>query len=141
MSIRSTHSVLLADAHQGMTEGIRNLLATTFGTVAMVADEASLFECASRLNCDVLVVDLALSSGDCLDFIRRLRNRFPKIKLIVMSAHAESRISDAVMSLGADAFVLRRAIAHDLLAASDAVFTGIPYVSPSVMSDQQREQR
>jgi DNA-binding NarL/FixJ family response regulator len=132
MSTTSTHSVILADAHQGLTEGIRSLLATTFDTVAMVADEASLFECASRLDCDVLVVDLALSGGDSLDFVGRLRCTFPNIKLIVMSAHDEARISDAVMNLGADAFVLRRAIVDDLLAASDAVFAGARYVSPSV---------
>ena len=48
--------VLLADRHHGLTEGVRGLLKTAFGTVVMVADEASLLEGASRLRPGVAVV-------------------------------------------------------------------------------------
>ena len=44
--------VLLADRHHGLSEGVRGLLATAFGSVVMVADEASLIEGASRLRFD-----------------------------------------------------------------------------------------
>jgi DNA-binding NarL/FixJ family response regulator len=53
--------VLLADRHHGLTEGVRGLLETTFGTVVMVADEASLIDGAGRLQPDVVVVDLSLA--------------------------------------------------------------------------------
>jgi hypothetical protein len=36
--------VLLTDRHHGLTEGVRGLLETAFGSVVMVADEASLLE-------------------------------------------------------------------------------------------------
>ena len=39
--------VLLADRHHGLTEGVRGLLETAFGTVVMVADEASLLDGAA----------------------------------------------------------------------------------------------
>ena len=48
--------VLLTDRHHGLTEGGRGLLETAFGTVVMVADEASLLEGASRLRPGVAVV-------------------------------------------------------------------------------------
>ncbi len=44
--------VLLADRHHGLSEGVRGLLETEFGTVVMVADEASLLEGAVRLRPD-----------------------------------------------------------------------------------------
>src|SRR3954470_10171402 len=81
MSKADPHCVLLADPHHGVSEGVRHLLATMFETVVMVADEVSLFESAARLRSDLAVVDLALSRGNALDFVRRLRGRFPDMRL------------------------------------------------------------
>ncbi|MBK7423015.1 MAG: response regulator transcription factor [Propionivibrio sp.] len=113
--------VLLADRHHGLTEGVRGLLETSFGTVVMVADEASLLEGAIRLRPDVAVVDLSLSRSGSLSWLLALRQRCPELKVIVLSVHDEQSVRRAVMEAGADAFVLKRAIASDLLNAVDAV--------------------
>ena len=42
--------VLLADRHHGLTEGVRGMLETAFGSVVMVADEVSLLDGAVRLR-------------------------------------------------------------------------------------------
>jgi two-component system nitrate/nitrite response regulator NarL len=125
--------VLLAHSHHGLSEGVRSLLATAFDTVVMVADEASLFESARRLRSDVAVVDLALSRGDGLELVRRLRSRFPEMKLIIVSIYDQSSVSRSILDAGANGFVARRAIATDLLAATDAVLAGRQYVSPEVI--------
>jgi len=130
MSKADMQCVLLADPHHGVSEGVRNLLATTFATVVMVADEVSLFESAGRLHSDLAVVDLSLSRGNGLDFVRRLRGRFPDMKLIIVSVHDQASVSRSVLEAGADGFVGKRAIATDLLAAADAVLAGQRYVSP-----------
>jgi len=111
--------VLLADRHHGLTEGVRGLLETTFGTVVMVADETSLIDGASRLKPDVAVVDLSLAKDRSLGWLRALRSRCPGLKVIVLSVHDEPNIRRAVLEAGADAFVLKRAIVTDLLPAVD----------------------
>jgi DNA-binding NarL/FixJ family response regulator len=113
--------VLLADRHHGLTEGVRGLLETAFGTVVMVADEASLLEGASRLRPDVAVVDLSLARDSGLGWLRALRQRCPDLKVIVLSVHDEQAVRRAAMEAGADVFVLKRAIATDLLAAVELV--------------------
>src|SRR5262245_4135614 len=110
MSKAETRSVLLADPHHGLSEGIRNLLATTFEAVVMVADEVSLFESAGRLQSELAVVDLALSRGNGLELVRRLRDRFPEMKLIIVSVHDQSILSRSVLEAGANGFVVKRAI-------------------------------
>ena len=60
MTRADARCVLLADSHHGLSEGLRTMLATTFETVVMVADQGSLFETARRLHSDLAVVDLAL---------------------------------------------------------------------------------
>ena len=113
--------VLLADRHHGLTEGVRGLLETAFTTVVMVADEASLLESAARLQPDVAVVDLSLSRSSGLDWLKELRRRSPALKLVVLSVHDEPCVRRAALEAGADAFVLKRAIATDLLSAVDEV--------------------
>jgi two-component system secretion response regulator SsrB len=111
----------LADRHHGLTEGVRGLLATAFGSVVMVADEASLFEGAGRLQPDVAIVDLSLARDSSLNWLQTLRQDCPDIKVIVLSVHDERSVREAVLKAGADAFVLKRAIATELLNAVDAV--------------------
>jgi two-component system secretion response regulator SsrB len=121
---RSLSCVLLADRHHGLAEGMRGLLATSFGSVLMVADEASLIEGASRLQPDLAVVDLSLAHDSRLNWLQALRHDCPELKVIVLSVHDEQCVRDAVMKAGADAFVLKRDIATDLLNAVDAVRRG-----------------
>jgi DNA-binding NarL/FixJ family response regulator len=116
--------VLLADRHHGLTEGVRGLLSTAFESVIMVADEASLIDGAARLQPDVAIVDLSLAPGSHLDWLQTLRQNCPGLKVIVLSVHDERSVRDAVMNAGADAFVLKRAIATELLNAVDAVQHG-----------------
>jgi len=113
--------VLLADRHHALTEGVRGLLETAFETVVMVADEASLLDGAVRLQPQVAVVDLALAQDSSLGWLRALRNRCPGLKVVVVSVHDEQTVRRAALEAGADAFVLKRAIATELLAAVDLV--------------------
>jgi DNA-binding NarL/FixJ family response regulator len=116
--------VLLADRHHELTEGVRGLLETVFGTVVMVADEASLLDGADRIQPDVAVVDLSIGTNVGLLWLQVLRQRCPDLKVIVLSTHDELSVRRAAMDAGADAFVLKRAIATDLLNAVDAVRGG-----------------
>ena len=120
----SLSCVLLAERHHGLTEGVRTLLASAFGSVVMVADEVSLIESAGRLQPDVAIVDMSLARDSHLGWLQPLRQSCPDLKLIVLSVHDENSVRDAVMQAGADAFVLKRAIATDLLPAVHAVRRG-----------------
>ena len=125
-------SVLLAGPHHGMSEAIRDLLGTAFKVVVMVADEDSLFESADRLRCGLIVVDLSLTKGSALDFLRRMRSRYPAMAIIAISVHDQLSVSRSVLAAGASGFVLRRTAASDLLDAAKAVLSGNSYVSPEI---------
>jgi DNA-binding NarL/FixJ family response regulator len=129
MSAPAVNCVLLADRHHGLVEGVRGLLETVFDAVVMVADETSLFESAGRLQPTVAVVDLSLARGESLQWMPRLRERCPTLKLIVLSVHDQPSVCRAAMQAGADAFVLKRVLGTDLLPAIDAVQAGRTYIS------------
>ena len=124
MTSKIAHCVLLADRRHGLTEGVRSLLETMFDAVVMVADETSLAESAARLQLEVAVVDVSLARGNSLRWLTQLHDRCPGVKLIVLSVHDEPSVRQAALEAGALAFVLRRAIATDLLSVVEAVLAG-----------------
>ena len=136
MNPKKIKCVLLADRHQGLTEGVRSLLETTFDAVVMVADEPSLQESATRLKLDIAVVDLALERGDGLGVVQRLHARCPDLKLILLSQHDEASVCQSAMESGADGFVLKHKIATDLMPAVDAVMAGRHYVSKGMLDEK-----
>ena len=132
MNDRSTKCVLLADRHHGLIEGVRGLLEASFGTVFMVGDEASLIDGVKRLEPSVAVVDLALAGGNWLQLLRKLREGSSASKLIVLSLYDELSVVRAAMGAGVNGFVLKRAIATEMLDAIAAVLRGETYISPSI---------
>jgi DNA-binding NarL/FixJ family response regulator len=132
MKTEAVKCVLLADRHHGLTEGICGLLETSFDAVVMVADEASLFESAKRLDPMVAVVDVSLAKNESFDFLKRLRSICPKLKLILLSVHDEPCVCSSALEAGVDGYVLKWAIATDLLPAVDAVLSGKRYISGGI---------
>ena len=124
--------VLLADNHQNMLEGVRNLLEDMFETVFMVADEASLMEAAEKLQPDLIVADLSLPVTKELNIVRRMKMAFPQIKLIILSIHDEQAAFGECIEAGARGIVLKRRAVDDLVPAVESVLKGGTYVSQAV---------
>lgn len=93
----------------------------------MVSDEASLIDSAARLQPALAVVDVSLDRGGSLSWLRRLRESNPDLKIVVLSVHDEAGVARAAGAAGANGFVLKRAIATDLIPAAEAVLAGGRY--------------
>jgi DNA-binding NarL/FixJ family response regulator len=78
------------------------------------------------------VADLSVASGSGFGWLGRLLAQNPTSKVIVLSVHDEPTVVQSALEAGASGFVLKRAIASDLLNAVDAVLAGERYVSPSI---------
>lgn len=124
-------TVLLADRHSPMLEGVRSLLEETFESVVMVADESSLYQAAEKMSPDVAVVDVSFPVSARKNVVAALRERFPDLKLIALSVHDEPVAVERVLSSGASAFVLKRSATTDLLPALQDVLAGRVYISPA----------
>ncbi len=113
--------VLLADRHHGVTEGMCGLLKTAFGTVVMVDDRC---RCSrARAGSDPMWrswTSLWLRTAAWAGCVS-CGSAVPSLKVIVLSVHDEQSVRRAAMDAGADAFVLKRAIATDLLPTVELV--------------------
>ena len=120
--------VLLADRHQGLSEGIRGLLQRQFQAVVTVMDEAALVESAIRMQPNVVVADLSLTRGESFGWLRRLLARRPESRVIVLSDYPELAVQQAAFEAGAVGYVMKIEISSQLLPAVNAVLSGGAYM-------------
>ncbi len=124
-------TVLLADSHSAMLQGVWSLLEERFESVVMVADENSLLQTAEKLQPDLAVVDVSFPVSGPKNALAVLRERFPGIQLVALSIHDDPVAVKRVLSYGASAYVLKRSATTDLVPALQEVSAGRVYVSPA----------
>jgi DNA-binding NarL/FixJ family response regulator len=124
--------IVLADKHSNMLAGIRRLLEDEAETVLMVADEISLNEVLQHFNPDVVVADISLPISTKTNIAWVLKEKFPNVKVIILSLHDEKAVMDDVMAAGVEGFVLKHRAVVDLIPAIRGVLQGGKYISPHI---------
>ena len=114
-------SVLIADRHPAMMEGLRDLLGTLFHSVIMVSDEKSLLEMLDRIAPDIVIVDLELPVKGTQNVAELLNRYDPELKFIVLSTHEGREIMEKCKSSGASGYILKRSSAKILIKAVEAI--------------------
>jgi DNA-binding NarL/FixJ family response regulator len=138
-------TVLLADDHAVVAEGLASLLRSEITVVGTVTDGARLLEAARQLRPDVVVTDLAMPGMSGLDALRRLRadalevsptlkaSSAPKVpKVIVLTMHADPELAAEALRAGASGFIVKHAAGTELVAAIGSVLRGKAYLSPEL---------
>jgi DNA-binding NarL/FixJ family response regulator len=132
-------TVLLADDHAIVAEGLASLLRSEFTVVGTVTDGERLLEAVRQLRPDVVVTDLAMPGMSGLDALRRLRADAPAVspapkapRVIVLTMHADPELAAEALRAGASGFVVKHAAGTELVAAIGSVLRGQTYLSPEL---------
>ena len=129
---RKTPTLLLADDHAIVLDGLRRLLVPEFELVGAVADGRALLESAARLTPDVIVTDVSMPSLNGIEAVRQLKKSHPRCKVVILSMHGEVEIAAEALRAGASAYVLKNSAADVLCDAIWKALNGETYVSPRV---------
>ncbi len=127
------HTVLLADDHTIVLEGLARLLQEhDFDVVGTVGDGDLLIEEARRLHPDVIVTDLSMPGLSGLDVLARLKADRITSKLIVLTMHNDAQLAAVAMRDGASGFLLKESAGEELVAAIRQVLQGRIYLTPAL---------
>ena len=85
--------------------------------------EAAIAE-ASRLQPDVILLDLAMPILSGLDALPRLRQSAPAAKIIVLTGFSTATVADEVLALGADSYLEKGTNPDTIIAAIEHVVAG-----------------
>jgi two-component system response regulator NreC len=130
MSIR----ILLADDHGVMRAGLRAMLEAEPGVevVAEAADGKEALYLAGQHQPDIVIMDIGMPGLDGIEATRRLKERSPQSKVLILSMYEEESLLREAIKAGAAGYVIKRAAEEELIAAIQAVSRGDMYIHPAV---------
>ena len=127
------HTVLLADDHAIVTDGLARLLGDAdFEVVGAVRDGQQLLDAAKRLRPDVIITDLSMPGLGGLDVLAGLKAERLDSKVIVLTMHHDPDLAADAMRGGASGFLLKESAGDELLAAVRQALQGCIYITPAV---------
>lgn len=127
-------SIVLADDHTILREGLRALLAadSNFEIVGEARDGREAVRCVEKLGPDLLLMDLSMPRMSGMDAIREIKKRYPETKIIALTVHKTEEYLLTTLQAGADGYVLKDATHDELMLAIKNVMGGKSYLSPGV---------
>lgn len=123
-------TLLIADDHVLMLEGLARLLASEFQIVGAVRNGRALLAEAERLRPDVIVIDIGMPEMNGIEAARRLSKSAPASKLVVVTQQLDPAYLHAAFSAGVRAYVAKQSAAKELVEAIRMVLRGGFYVTP-----------
>jgi DNA-binding NarL/FixJ family response regulator len=128
------YSLVLADDHQILRDGIKAILARQeeFVVVAEAANGLDAIQICKQLRPDLVLMEIALPGVNGVEVTAELLRHVPATKVLILSMYDDEQSVVGSIRAGARAYVLKRNSASDLLEALRMVAHGGSYLSPQV---------
>jgi DNA-binding NarL/FixJ family response regulator len=133
--------IVLADDHAVVRQGFRQFLeeAGDIEVVAEAEDGAEAIQLVESHLPDVAVVDIRMPEVTGVEATRRIKERFPQVRVLVLTAYDDDPYVFALLQAGADGYVLKTASGDELVQAVRTVHTGVPALSPEIAAKVMRQ--
>jgi CheY-like chemotaxis protein len=115
--------ILIAEDHTQTRERIASLLASAFDIVATVGDGQRAVDAVASLQPAVVVLDISMPVLGGFAAAARIRTLPQPPAVVFLTAHDDSALAEAALSLGASAFVVKHKMATELVPAIQRALT------------------
>ena len=126
--------VLIADDHTIVRSGLRLLLEaeSDLDVVAEAVDGDQALALVEQLQPDVVLMDIAMPGTDGLQATRIIKERWPKIQVLVLTMHRQEEYFFEMLKAGASGYLLKGAETNDLINAVRVVSRGEVWLYPAL---------
>jgi two-component system response regulator DevR len=118
--------ILLVDDHEVVRLGLKSLLERhpQFDVIGEAGSAREAMEQVTALQPDVVVMDIRLPGASGIDACEEIVNRYPNIKVIMLTSYAEDEMLFSAIRAGASGYILKQIGSEDLVKALEAVGRG-----------------
>ncbi len=126
--------VMLVDDHDLVRTGIKRLLEdqANLNIVAEATSGEQALEQVSEKDPDVVLMDINMPGIGGLEATRKLLQRKPELKIIVVTMHEDDMFAQRLLKAGAMGYLTKGAQVDEILQAVQAVMEGHRYLSTSI---------
>lgn len=124
-------TTLLADDHAVVRAGLRNALThlPELEVVGEVGDGAELMDALASLRPDFLVLDVHMPDFEPVEDVRRICERYPALKILVVSAYDDQAYVVGLLAAGVAGYHLKDQPLSDLQFAVRKILAGDRWIS------------
>lgn len=125
--------ILIADDHALLRDGLKALVNAEpdMEVVGEAENGTVVLEKIKQLKPDVVLMDISMPELNGARATRRLKNLFPTIKVLALTAHEDKSYLRHMLEAGASGFLLKRAAADQLIEAIHSVAGDACYIDPT----------
>lgn len=124
-------NIMVVDDHPVVRAGIAAILSLE-PDLAICAEAGSAQEALNMpLPCspDLAIIDLSLTNSSGFSLFRELLNRYPKLRILVLSMHDEAVYAPKVLQAGAHGYLMKQEATATLIEAINTLLRGDLFVS------------
>jgi two-component system, NarL family, invasion response regulator UvrY len=127
-------SVLIADDHTIVRQGLRRILSLTpdIQVQGEAANGRELMEQIRRQDWDVILLDMSMPGRSGIDLIKQIKHEKPKQRILVLTMHAEEQYVARAFKAGVTGYLTKEGADTELVAALRKVACGNTYMSDLV---------
>lgn len=134
------YRTVIADDHSIVLEGLRRVLENSgCDLLATAEDGAVLIANTEELHPDLVMLDITMPVMNGIEAARKIRERHPKVAMIVLSMHSETVYVREAFRAGVNGYVLKRNAVSEIGAAIEEVMAGRHFISPSITRESPAE--
>ncbi|MFA5059715.1 MAG: response regulator transcription factor [Candidatus Omnitrophota bacterium] len=129
-----SYRIILADDHAIFRAGLKSLIdkEAILKIVGEAKDGKDLLAKLRSIKCDLVVLDLSMPQMSGMEALQRIRQEFPRVKILVLTMQNDSDHFKAAMTSGAGGYLLKEDAYEQLVLAIKLIMKNKQYVSPSL---------
>src|ERR1035441_823122 len=126
--------VLIADDHEIVRHGLRDILTTRLGKVALseAKDAGETINLLIKEDWDLVLLDINMPGRDGLEVLAEAKRLRPKTPVLVLTAYPEEQFALRSFKLGASGYLTKQSATDELITAVKRVLAGGKYVTASL---------
>jgi DNA-binding NarL/FixJ family response regulator len=134
-------TVLIADDHAILREGLRALLRTAgdIEVVGEAGDGLEALEQAARLHPDLVLMDVAMPGLGGLEATLQLRREHPDVKVLVLTQYEDREYLRRFLAAGVSGYLLKKTAGAELVSAIRAAARGGLVLDPQMAREVLQE--
>ncbi|MBC8265857.1 MAG: response regulator transcription factor [Flavobacteriales bacterium] len=130
---------IIVDDHQIFLEGISGIIeGDNIKILAQCKNGEEVLEVLKKYTkVDLLITDINMPILDGIALTKKVKNLYPKMKVIVLSMYEEKHIINKAMQAGADAYMSKNLGKKEILKAISKCMKGEKYISKKISNIQR----
>ena len=125
--------VLIVDDHALLRTGVANIInqEPDLSVVAEAGNGLEAIEAFEQYHPDIILLDLRMPVMEGVEAVRRIRERDPRARVIVLTTYDTDDEISRALKAGAKAYVLKDIAADELVRCVRSVLAGKTYLAPA----------